>query len=236
MFSSAPANTLNHLAAFQPDERVRVQRRGLAQAATDQQETQGYLDQFATLWARVRASLSDMLGLPAALQAAANDMQAARQAAIDAGDSETAMQAETLYNDVLAHQDQAGQVAGQIHQYRETWNSLAASLGGAWGGLATTAESWWLAAKKAVGLGILPLIPMALLISAVAALGFVAVTGVAVLAWWQTTSATIQGVKAKTLPSSVLSGGGPLSGVSSTLMWGVGGLLALAALTLLSRK
>ncbi len=236
MFSAAPPHTLNHLVALRPHERARIERRGLAQAATDQQDTQGYLSQFATLWGQVRDWLATMVSLPADLQRAANDLMAARQAAVDSGDSETAMQAETLYNDVLAHQDEALQVAEKIQQYRDTWNTIAASFGGVAGSLVTTAERWWLAAKQAVGLGVLPLVPIALLVSAVAALSFVAVTGLAVLAWWQTTNTTIQGVKAKVLPSSVLTSGGVFSGVSSTLMWGVGGLAALAAFVMLSRK
>ncbi len=235
MFSAAPP--LNHLLTLQPHEQVRVRRRGLAQAATDQQATTGYLSQFTSLWTQVRDSLAAMVSLPATLQSAANDLQAARQAAVDAGDSETAMQAETLYADVVAHQDTAAQVAAQIQQYRDTWNTIAASIGGTWGAITATAESWWLAAKAAVGLGVLPLIPLALLIAAVAALGFVAVTGLAVLAWWQTTSTTIEGVKAKVLPTSALTSGGLFSGVSTTLMWGVGGLVALIVLVpMLSRK
>ncbi len=232
MFSAAPPHTLNPLLALQPHEHVRVVRRGLAQAATDQQDTQGYLSQFTALWGQVRDWLATMVSLPAELQRAANDLMAARQAAVDAGDSETAMQAETLYNDVLAHQDEALQVAEKIQQYRDTWNTIAASFGG----IGATVESWWLAAKRAVGLGVLPLIPIALLIAAVTALSFVAVTGLAVLAWWQTTNTTIQGVKAKVLPASALTSGGMFSGVSTTLMWGVGGLAALAALVMLSRK
>lgn len=236
MFGAAPAHTLNHLLALRPHERLRVERRGLAQAATDEQDTTGYLNQFAALWAQVKHSLADMLGLPGALTNAANDLVATRQAAIDAGDSETAMQAEMLYNDVLAHQDQANEVAAQIQQYRDTWNTLAASFGGTWGSLTATAESWWLAMKQAVGLGVLPLIPVAMLIAAVGALGFVAVTGLAVLAWWQTTNTTIQGVKAKVLPASALTSGGLFSGVSTTLMWGVGGLAALVVLVMMSKK
>ncbi len=236
MFNAAPPHTLNHLLALQPHERLRIERRGLAQSATDQQDTQAQLNQFATLWAQIRDWLSALVSLPAELQHAANDLMAARQAAVDAGDSTTAMEAETLYNDVLAHQDQALQVAEKIQQYRDTWNTIAASFGGSTTGLVATAERWWLAAKQAVGLGVLPLVPIALLIGAVAALSFVAVTGLAVLAWWQTTNTTIQGVKAKVLPASALTGGGVFSGVSSTLMWGVGGLVALVALVTLSRK
>jgi hypothetical protein len=235
MFGAAPPHTLNHLLTLRPHERVRVQRRGLAQAATDAQATTGYLSQFTSLWAQVKSSLAAMVNLPAALQNAANDLQAARQAAIDAGDSDTAMQAETLYADVLAHQETAAQVADKITQYRDTWNTIAASVSGTWGSVVSTVESWWLAAQAAVGLGVLPLIPLALLIAAVAALGFVAVTGLAVLAWWQTTSTTIEGVKAKVLPPSAL--GSPLfSGLSSTLMWGVGGVAVLVVLMMMSRK
>ncbi len=232
MFNPAPPHTLNHLLALQPHERVRVHQRGLAQAATDAQDTSGYLSQFSAYWTQVKDSLGALVSLPAALTNAANDLQAVRQAAIDAGDSETAMQAETLYNDVLAHQDAATQVAAQIQQYRDTWNTIAASLGDVW----ATAESWWLAAKRAVGLGVLPLIPLAMLIAAVAALGVVAGTGLAVLAWWQATNTTIQGVKAKVLPASALTSGGLFSGVSTTLLWGVGGLAALLALGMLSKK
>lgn len=234
MFNAAPPNTLNHLVALGPHERVRLHRRGLAQAVTDEQDTQSHLDRFVGLWSQVRGSLQDLVTLPETLRAAANDMIAARQAAIDAGDSETAMQAEALYNDILAHEDQAASVAAKIQQYRDTWNTIAASMGGTWGAIASTVESWWLAAKRAVGLGALPLVPIALLVAAVAALGFVAVTGLAVLAWWQTTAATISGVKSKALPASALGGGGLFSGVSSALMWGVGGLAALVVLSMLS--
>lgn len=237
MFGVAPPDTLNHLVALRPHERVRLYRRGLAQAASDQQDTSGYLSQFTSLWGQVKDSLSALVALPGQLQSAANDLMAARQAAIDAGDSDTAMQAEALYQDVLAHQDTASQVAATIQQYRDTWNTIASSIGGAWGNITATVEDWWLTARRAVGLGVLPLVPLALLIAAVAALGFVAVTGLAVLAWWQTTNTTIQGVKAKVLPASALtSGGGLFSGVSSTLMWGVAGVAALLAFTMVSRK
>lgn len=232
MFRAAAPDSLNHLGRLDARERGRLHWRGLAQAATDEQASQGYLAQFAASWQQVKDSLAALLALPVTLQSAMNDLQAARQAAIDAGDSETAMQAETLYADVLAHQDTAAQVAEQIQQYRDTWNTIAASLGDAW----ATVESWWLSAKRAVGLGVLPLIPLALLIAAVAALSFVAVTGLAVLAWWQTTNTTIQGVKAKVLPASALTSGGLFSGVSTTLMWGVGGLAALLAFVVVSKK
>lgn len=214
-------------------ERARYFRRGLAQAATDDAETQGYLSQFATAWAQVKANIQALLDLPAQLQQARTELDAVRQAAIDAGDPDTAQQAEVLFADVQAHEDQAAQVAAKIQQYRDTWNQIAAYIGGTWGSITATVEDWWLAAKRAAGLGVLPLVPIALLIAAVAALGFVTVTGLAVLAWWQTTNTTIQGVKAKVLPASALTGGGLFSGVSSTLMWGVAGVAGLAVLLLL---
>jgi hypothetical protein len=233
MFTTSPIrlNPLQHERSA--PEQARRARRGLAQAAQDDAQTQSYLSQFAATWAGVKVNIQALLDLPAQLQQARADLDAVRQVAIDAGDVETAQQAETLFADVQAHEDQAAQVAAQIQQYRDTWNQIAAYIGGTWGNITATVEDWWLAAKHAVGLGVLPLIPLALLVAAVAALGFVAVTGLAVLAWWQTTNTTIQGVKAKALPASALGGGGLFAGVSSTLMWGVAGVAGLAVLMLL---
>lgn len=205
----------------------------LAQASTEEAQAQGYLAQFAEQWGQVRARLDDMLALPGQLQQARADLDAVRRAAIDAGDAETAQQAETLYADVQAHEDQAAQVAATVQQYRDTWNQLAAYIGGTWGSVVATAEDWWTRAKRAVGLGglgVLPLVPIAVIAVAVAGLAFAAVTGLAVLAWWQTTNATISGVKNKTLPSSAL---GPLSGLSGTVMWVAAAVTGVVVLSML---
>lgn len=203
----------------------------LAQAPAEAAEAQGYLSQFSSYWATVRDRLQDMIDLPAQLQAARRDLGAARSAAIEAGDVETAQQAEMLFADVQAHEDEAARIAATVQQYRDTWNQLAAYIGGTWGSVAATAEDWWTRAKRAVGLGVLPLVPIAVIAASVAALAFAAAAGLAILAWWQTTSSTIAGVKAKTLPASAL---GPFSGFSGSVMWiagaAVGGLLLVTML------
>jgi hypothetical protein len=237
MFTPSPF-ALNGLAIERSGpERARYFRRGLAQAASDDAQTQSYLQQFAAGWAQVKDNIQALLDLPAQLQQARADLDAVRQAAIDAGDPDTAQQAEVLFADVQAHEDQAAQVAAKIEQYRDTWNQIASYIEGTWGSAWASVEGWWSAAKRAVGLGALGILPLALpvVIAAVVALGLV-VAALGILAWWQTTYMTIQGVKDKTLPpgGATKSWAQTISELAPALKWGAVAAVVLGGVMLLS--
>lgn len=231
MFSAAPPGTLNHLhlTPLTGPEQRRALARGLAQAATDDAQTQGLLAQFTGLWDRVRSALDALVALPGQLQQARADLDRVRQTAIEQGQPELAQEAERLFGEVQSREADAAQAASLIQQWRSTWQQIEAFLSGTVGSIGATVEGFFQRIKRAVGLGVLPLLPLAGLIAAVSALGFVAVTGLGVLAWWQITAAKIQGVKDKTLPKSALDDGF-FSGLSTPLLIGLGGLISLTVL------
>lgn len=257
MFMTAPPGSLNYLARLGTRERMVVRRRGLSQAAEDQAQAEAQLSKFGELWSAVRGSVADMLDLPAHLQRARADLDDLRQRSLDIGAPGITAEIERLYGDVQAHEADASKVAGTIQQYLGAWRQMESYASSTWSGIGgivgdavsaaeraassvgSTVGSWWLSARRASGLGVLPLLPIAYIIAAVAALGFVAVTGIAVLAWWNTTATTIDGVKRKLLPPTALGQGGPfgqaLGSIATPLLWAGGIALGLTALSFIPR-
>jgi hypothetical protein len=214
-----------------PSDHYWTRSRGLADAASDDVTTQGYLAQFQSMWPAVRAHLDDLLGLPYLIQAARQDLTNARETAMDAGLSDVVADAESTFTDVQSHETAAQTLANQIAQYRDTWNQIATYVGNAWDAITGAVETGWVAVKRAMGLNAI-FLPLALLAAAIAALVIV-YQGLPLLSWWTATKAKIDDIKARSTPlvAGVLAG---VQAIPQVLLYGglaLGGLFMLNLLT-----